>query len=57
MSDIKSKYQDLRQEIAGMKVIDTHEHICSEQSRQQDPQSPYCMQAMPMRFPRAGRAC
>ncbi|MBN2288190.1 MAG: amidohydrolase family protein [Candidatus Glassbacteria bacterium] len=36
-----SLYQDLRGEIAGMKVIDTHEHITSERSRLQGLESPF----------------
>ncbi len=41
MSRLESIYKDLRQAIAGMPVIDTHEHTLSERSRQQEPQSPF----------------
>jgi len=43
MSAVESIYKDLRQEIARMKVIDTHEHTLSERSRQQEPQTPFSL--------------
>jgi hypothetical protein len=41
MPDIKSLYQNLRKEIAKIKVIDTHEHLLSERLRQEEPESPF----------------